>query len=141
MATLLRVVALAAFALVVVQVRSSKAQNTTPCRTPDGYATYMKSYFAGAVSGTDSVSAELRELYELPAAPDTSVAFVTDSLVCSQALTAYTTAMNQVSPVSNQIDVLRVGATRLIAWHSPNSGKFAGQVVFDTSFVELVTVQ
>jgi hypothetical protein len=111
----------------------------TSCLAPDSAAEDRRAYIADFV--TTPADSEDRAGWDLPAVPATSISFVTsDSTICTSAAVAHARALHQdtISPAS--VHLLRVGATRFIAFNYSTLGEYFAFVVLDSAFNRLTVI-
>src|SRR4051794_13980412 len=64
--------------------KSTHSALVTACRAPDGFANNFRAYAGRVVSGSSTSSVSLRQAWNIPAAADSEVVFVSDSTLCAE---------------------------------------------------------
>ncbi len=120
--------------------QNGRAQTYTCLPDTAEQAQVLHDYIVSVVTGTDSETIALRNLYHLPAVDASKVTVVTTASVCKQAGAAYHTAVTTAGTpaVSRTLVVVKVSTTRYIVL-DPNqhAGEFAIHVVFDNKWKDL----
>lgn len=121
------------------EARSATAA-TVACRAQDTLAVMFRNYVVQVATGTDSTSISLRTSWNIPEVADTSVVFVTDSVLCSSAAIAQASVEGDDVNNPPPVHLLRVGTTRYVAWNYSRRSEYYEYLVFDTEFQLLSTI-
>lgn len=126
--------ALAIASCMLIGVRSASAQSR--CRSADAETAMRIGVTLRMMHPSDGRWTSLRQAYNLPVVPDSSIAVATDSVTCSQAADAFNAALpDEFKQTARSAYVVRVGPTRLLVWdptpHTETSGEFDVIMVLD----------
>jgi hypothetical protein len=127
-------------------VRSLRAQvPSTACATADHpIARYELAHVRTLVTRTDARADRAREIYHLPAAPESEVTLVGDPAVCARAGTAYAAAFagyTGAAPDSVVVVQIRDRYVVLDIAAPPDAGTWTSPVViFDAAFTKLTSL-
>lgn len=111
------------------------AESLVACYPEDDSATDFKDYILKMVTGTDSIAANDRAGWELPAVDSSQVFFITDSMTCDRAARAHAVEARTDTLNPKAVHLLGVGPTRHIAFNYHRVGEWLMYFVFDSSFV------
>jgi hypothetical protein len=117
-----------------VTAQSLRVQaSTTQC---DSASSYWFNSISEVVTGADSLSTELRQLYNLPAVSANDVSVVMDSATCVRAARALGLALSPPDTLTQRtVSVIRIGPTRFVVTDSSvRAGEFIAHYVFDSAF-------
>jgi hypothetical protein len=132
-----------AFALVALAscAQRGSAQSGAACEAAsNARAAQTVASLRERATGTDSLSAVVRQAYSLPLLSDTAVSLVTDEALCQRAATAYHREIGDTI-VRLPILVMRAGDRYVVEslWMDPEriGGLGTSRIIFDTSFVRI----
>jgi hypothetical protein len=133
---------IAAVALIssgVVDARATNRVRSAPiaCAPPDAFANAFREWAVGVATGADSTAGE-RTALGITVLPDTAIAFVTDSTLCDTAAHKHAIQARQDTIAPPPVYLLRLGATRYVAFNGARSGEFHSYFVFDQAFTFLL---
>jgi hypothetical protein len=111
-------------------------QSSQPCRPAEARVTRLKSWVTRVATGSDSIDIANRARYHIPATTAGSIAFVTDSSTCQQAINAYATSVGDTT-ATRRVYLLRVDTTYVALDPETRGGEWKVAMVMSSVFAVL----
>ena len=132
------VVVLGAMLAGILAAAPSSMMTPTPCGGSDNTSSGIISQYRAWATGTDTQTVRIRKVLSLPATTSDSVVLVSDPTVCRRARSLYVKDVASDTLRIPTVYTLRIGSTRYVVSDRRIHGRWAGDLIIDTSFVVIV---